>query len=181
MPGPQDPARPAPALTRQRLARPPRPRGGSDSCPTGRPDPAASTRGQPASPGPRATITSPSRGAPSAAAAATGARPFPAAPAAAPARAPRPRKRFQAPPPGRPRFRAGADPGGCYCCPVSRGWLKSGRNSSFWPVLQADDWMGERLSSNLTLEPEILPLQSLAFHPSSPRRPLLAGAGRLQK
>lgn len=43
------------------------------------------------SPAESAALTSPARGAPSAAA---GARPVPAAPAAAPARAPRPRKRF---------------------------------------------------------------------------------------
>ncbi|CAD7667997.1 unnamed protein product [Nyctereutes procyonoides] len=110
------PRRPPAGLTRRGGARPAAPRGSrtaAEGCPrprrprrphARRPPPAAPDRR--ASPAESAALTSPARGAPSAAAAAAaaaaGARPVPAAPAAAPARAPRPRKRR-----GQGRWRCG--------------------------------------------------------------------------
>lgn len=132
--------------------------------------------GRRASPAESAALTSPARGAPSAAA---GARPVPAAPAAAPARAPRPRKRFSAPPPQRRHFRAGADRG------AGDAGLASLRDSEYGIPLGLCPGASPRTNGRAAA---LVPTPGgsggssalTASRPPSPRRPLLAGGGLLR-
>lgn len=131
-----------------------------------------------ASPAESAALTSPARGAPSAAA---GARPVPAAPAAARARAPRPRKRFPAPPPRRRRFRASAASGAGDA--VGAFLRDSGSRIPPGPLPEPRCGRMGELQPRSRLRERTWGWQLLGPrppHPPSPQRPLLAGGGLLR-